>query len=777
MKPVFVLLTLLVSAVLLVRFDSFCREKAYMDRALYEEVRDEMAELPYDEAIRKLFRDRDGLMLIVLKDVFGDSEEGEELFRIQFSEVAERYGINLDDFVSGYEQYTETPEELEKLQAVISKLAGQYEYIENYKTFISGLPDRAEELQSVSIFAKKQTFSNRSIRKSLEDYAKLGAVAVTPDLEEGIKAVGSDNISIIFLFAIVLGAAVILYSEERDSRMLQLLRSSREGHAPLALSKFLALWAYSMLEVLLVTGGRIVIAGARLGFGDLSRSLQSVSLFRDCCFRITVFQYLIFSMLFPMAAVTVFSVMLSFLYVIFDKPWVAAAVSAVLVSLEYLAYRYIPVNFALNPLKFLNLFSFPDVEARFSLYSNLNLFGYPVSPLAAEILTGVMLFLAGIMGFVTAFSRDLRLRITLPFQIRRKIRIKGSVRLSLQENYRLYIAFFGIAVLFVLIYLGYRETEKNEFLLSNVDYFYYSWGQEIAGEVTEETDEWIAQKQEELNREASGGITEGAELTKEERITAIIAAQMKSRKIEEKQQALRQIREEVMHLHAARAHGIPVHYISKVQSDPIFTEGKSFLLQGLLMLAILSVCICPVYAEDEESGMGRLVHTTRHGRGRVFMLRYITILILWSAAYVIFLIPYLYNWIHVYRMTDWDAPVQSVLRYVFCEGKMTIRKFMILWLSGSYLSGFGYLALMSAFSRVLKQKSTTIIVSVVIIAADFFVNLLAFPGFSLAALSSGFSMTEILESVGKTAWLYIIFAKNVLVSAGILLLHRRAYVR
>ena len=777
MKPVFVLLTLLVSAVLLMRFDSSCRERAFMDPVLYEKVRDEMAGLPYDEALQKLSRDCDGLMLASFQEIYGDSEEGQEIFRMQFSEVAEQYGMSLEDFIAEYDQYAETSEEREKLQPVLSTLTEQYQYIENYREFIGGLPERAEELQSISIFSKENSFSCRSIQKSLEDYTRLGTVPVVPDLEEGVKALGSDYLSIIFVFMIVLGAAVILYSEERDSKMLQLLRSSREGHAKLAVSKFLALWIYAMLTVLLVTGGRIVIAGQRLGFGDLSRSLQSVSLFRDCVFRITVRQYLIFSMLLPMAAVTVFSAVLSFFYVIFEKSWMAAAVSAALAVLEYLAYRYIPENFALNPLKFLNLFSFPDIEARFFHYTNLNIFGYPVSVFPAEILTGLLVFFLAMTGFIIAFSRDLRLRIRLPFSIRRKIRIRGSVRLFTQENYRLYIVSLGIAALIVLIYLGYRNTEKNELLLSSADYFYYSFGQEIAGEVTEETGEWIQKKQEELDREASGWIAEGSDLTEEERTAALFAAQMKSQEIEEKQRVLQRMREEVMLLEEARARGIPVHYISTIQSDPIFTEGKAFLLHGLLMLVILTICICPLFAEDEESKIGKVVHTTRHGRGRVFFFRYLGILLLWSISFMIFLAPYLYNWIHVYRMNDWDAPVQSVLRYVNCEGSMTIRQFMILWLMGSYISGIGCVSLMSVFTRVLKQKSTTIIVSAVVIAADFFVNVLKFPGFGVAALSSGFAMTELLAGLQRTWWLYVIFAKNALMSAGILLLHRKVYVR
>lgn len=108
---------------------------------------------------------------------------------------------------------------------------------------------------------------------------------------------------------------------------------------------------------------------------------------------------------------------------------------------------------------------------------------------------------------------------------------------------------------------------------------------------------------------------------------------------------------------------------------------------------------------------------------------------------------------------------------------MTIRGFVVLWFIGSFISGFGYAALMGLLSKYCKKQSTTMVMAITLIASDFFANLFGFAGISTTVLSSGFGMTELLPRLGHTGWLYGVFAKNALLTAAILLWHWRVYVR
>ena len=764
LKPVFLLLAFFVAAVLLVRFYGICQDLNWLDQDLYQEKRAEMELLPHDEALAKLSRDSDGLLLLSMREIFGDTEEGRALLELHFSDIAAQYGMTVSEFISEYENTEETGEELNKLQTVLSTLSQQYSYIDTYRAFIEEFPLRAEKLQSVSIFAKQKSFSNRSILKSLADYTKLGMVEIHPDYDHGITAIGLDYTYIVFVFVIALGAAAILFSEERDSGMIHMLRSTRRGHVSLALAKWGALALFSAAMVLLVCGGKILIARSVLGFGDFSRSLQSVSAFRNCCFRMSVGGYLFMSVLLPMLVVVLFSVLISFLYALLSQAWMAAGITAALAGGQYLFYRFLSDQAVFNVLKFLNLFAFSDVSSRYANHSYINLFGFPVSVFPGGTLAFFLLITLGLAGLGFCFSKGFQLKLSLPLRFRRSVRIRGSVRLFTQEHFRLYIRAFGIVILLILIYLGYQKAEKEELLLSNTEYLYYSWGQEIAGEVTDKTGEWFLKKEEELNEAASLDVSDDS-ASSEDRMAELLMAQARNRELQEKREVLTRMQLEYQKLQLPLSKGIPVHYISEVQTSPFFTKGNTYLLSALLMMVILCVCFCPIFALDEESGMGKLVHTTGRGRTYIFLIRYLVMLLFYTLAFGIFILPYVYNWIHIYRMNDWDAPLESVMRYVNCEGRLTIRQFLILWFTGSYVSGFGFVALMGLLSKYCKKQSTTVIVVIIVIATDFLVNLLGFPGISAVVLSSGFGMTERLPDLGHTGWLYGILGKNGMMTA------------
>ena len=776
MKPVFLLLVLFMAAVLLVRFYMSCGDLDYVDQALYQKVRVEVSELPYEEALAKLQRDRDGLILVTFSSMFSSSEEEQEFFSEQFAGIAEPYGMTVREMITEYESYAKDAEERQKLQTIFTTLSDQYSYIESYRAFIEELPERAAELEGISVFAHTDSYANRSIKKSLRDYLNLGTIEIRPEYDQGVKTIGSDYVSILFVFVLILGAAVILFSEEEENGLLKLLRTTRKGHEELAAAKWGTLLLCAAVFSVLIFGGQVLTAGIRLGFEDLSRSLQSVSDFRDCCYQISVGGYLLISVLLPMAAALVFASVTAFLFVLLKKPWIAAGAAALLTGLNYLFYRFLSENAALNVLKFVNLFCLSDVNSRYADYCNIDLFGYPISVLPTVLAVAAVLIIAGGAGCIIFFSKGLNLQLRLPFTLNRKVKIRGSVKTFVQEHYRLYIGAFGLIAMAVFLFIGYRKIDQDELLLSNADYLYYSYGQEIAGEITDDTVEWFQKKQEELNLEASGGITDTSGMTEEERTAAIFAARMRSREIEEKQRAVERIMDEFIYLEMARGRGIPVHYISKIQTEPVYNEGTQYLLSAMLMLAILCFVFCPVFSQDEESGIGRLVHTTKRGRDHIFFMRYLVMFLFYTAAFLLFFLPQLYHWIRTVRMSDWEAPVQSVLKYVDAEGSMTLRTFTILWICGSYVSGLGFTVLMSLLSRYCKKNSTTMIVAAVIIAADFFVTLFGFPVISSLVLSSGFAMTDLQVFGGRTWLVCVILGKNILVTAILLLWHRRVYI-
>ena len=415
----------------------------------------------------------------------------------------------------------------------------------------------------------------------------------------------------------------------------------------------------------------------------------------------------------------------------------------------------------------MNAASFADVGERFSVYANADIFGYPVSVLPVLYITGSVLCLLCITLYLPAFSG----KISFPeiqLRVKRKIRIKGSVNLFLHESFRLFVPALGILVLLLYGGINYRRLE-DELKLNTEEYWYYAYGQEISGEVTEENLEWFEQKRDEIEKEQ-------AALHEFQKQMDTMSPAL-SQTLEAKTKAIERVFQEYMTLISLKQQGIPVHYISAVITDPVFSDITPFLLYGFLMLTLISFSSNSLFSEDEETGLLGLVRSAKNGRKKVFYTRYFTILLLYTAAFIIYVFPMIYNWLRVYHMQDFETPVQSILSYSHLKGSMNLRTMMILWMAAAFVSGAGYQILLSLMTRLIHKKSTTLIVTVFIIVIDFLMVILNFPVISLVMFASGYALPKLLIELSDVRFLWFILGKNIVMASGLFLVHRHFYVK
>ena len=757
----------------LVRFYTVCQDYDLYDKALYEQESAYYNSLPEEEASSEIAKDCDGINLVIMREMFLNSGYDEETVRLLTVSEAEKYGADYDLFVREYEELIAGLEDPEAFSSVLGALSTQFRYRSDYRLFLEEMPERAKELEKVNIFSGKNTFTYRSIGKSAGDYQKLTGIEIKPGYEQGILALTQDSFSIVVLMLLAAAAAVILYAEEKDTGLAGLLRSTRKGRVELALSKWVVLTAYTLVITTVVYIGKVVMAGTCLGFGDLSRSLQSVRYFRDCSLNVSVRDYLVYSVVFPASVMILYASAISFLFVLIPNAFAAGACSGLIVLSHYLFYILIRSNSSVNFLRYLNLFSISDTGRLFSEYGNIDLFGHPVSLFPSDIV-----FLILMTGLFVSFTVFLYARL---FDIRwprirlfsRRIRIRGSVSLIRQENYRIGILFFGLLILAGFLVINERRVMKEPLRLIDETYIYYSFGKEIEGEITEKTDEWIAEKRNELSTGLRISRLEDGE-TEESGSYLLNTALLQENYL--KQKAFEKISNEYAILSAARARGIPVHYISTVQTDPAFEKERTLLLYTFFLMIGLTVCVCPLFALDRDSGMESLVRTTGNGTTRLFLSRHLVILGFYAVCFMLFQFPFLYNLCAVYRFRDFSAPIQSVVSYAHLAGNMTVGETIAFKMILSFFSGLGFIELMCFLSVLTRRRSTTLVVSAIILAVDFLISFIRVPFLSKAVLSSGAAVTGLLKEAGHCGFVIVIFLKNLLLTAGLFFLHLRFFI-
>lgn len=775
-KKVLLLIWLTAMFVLLFTFYGQCRESDIYDIERYAQLSEQYSAMDFDTALSKLERESGALFQVQFYADLQEQGLDEEILQTIIESQAANLGMTFEEIREEYKSYADDAELLNATVRVLSYLQQQYKYIRDYDEFLSEMPARAESLTSISIFTKPDSFSYRHILKSVEDYGRLDGISIAADYSQGVLALTGDRYTILFLLVLMLFVAGVLYPEEVDSRMITLLTANKKGRLPLALAKWMTLTVFAVLTALIVSLGKIIIAGKVLGFGDLSRQIQSVSYFRNCCHWLTVGGFLERTVLFWVLVMVFASGLLSLVFWLFRDVRFSGGIYGIYLLISYLAYWFIDDASIWNIWKFINPFSFADVSGRFSSYQNLNFFGYPFSVfvsggVAFAIVLGIIL-----AGYLVAFARCYQIKLP-SVRLHRKTRIKGSTRLWQHEMFRLWIGNYGIVILAVLMVINYRNTEKGELLLDEDDYNYYAYSQQIRGEITPETDLWIAQEAEKFT-----GIPEKSaelvDLYKQGEIDEYTYLK-ESQALElfsKKQKAFNEISSQYWELKEVQERGIPVHFINAIATNAMFGNMPRYVWSGMLLLLVCVFSLCGMFSNDYQTNMIYLVHTTRKGRSSVFLAKYGMMLILYSLGFLCLALSLWYNWVVTYQMYDWGAPLQSISQFTKVKGNISIIGFIVLWFIQMYLSGCAFVILQAMLSLVCRKNSTTLIVSAICIALDCLISGFSFRGLSMLTLSSGFGLPMLLQSSGAVWLTWLELAKLLLVIAVLLLYHRKRYI-
>lgn len=775
-KKVLLLIWLTAMFVLLFTFYGQCRESDIYDKELYAQLSEQYSAMDFDTALSKLEQESGALSQLQLYAGLQAQGFDEEILQTIIESQAASLGMTFGEIQEEYQSYIDDAELLSATVRVLWYLQQQYQYRKDYETFLSEMPARAENLTSISIFTKPYSFSYRHILKSVEDYGQLDGISIVADYNQGVLALTGDRYTILFLLVLMMFVAGVLYPEEVDSRMITLLTSNKKGRLPLALAKWITLTLFAVLTALIVSLGKIIIAGRVLGFGDLSRPIQSVSYFRNCCHWLTVGGFLGRTVLFWMLVMVFASGLLSLVFWLFRDVRFSGGIYGGYLLISYLAYRFIDDASIWNIWKFINPFSFADVSGRFSSYQNLNFFGYPISVFVSGGVAFVIVLGIILAGYFMAFARCYQIK--LPAILRhRKTRIKGSIRLWQHEMFRLWIGNYGIVVLAVLMVLNYRNTEKSELLLDEDEYNYYAYSQQIRGEITPETDLWIAEETEKFNTIPQRS-SELVNLYKQGEIDeyTYLKESHALEQFSKQQKAFSEISAQYWELKEVQGRGIPVHFINAIATDAIFGNMSRYVWSGMLLLLVCVFSLCGMFSNDYQTNMIFLVHTTRKGRSSVFLAKYGMMLLFYSLGFLCLALSLWYNWVVTYQMYDWGAPLQSISQFTRVKGNISIIGFIVLWFIQMYLSGCSFVILQAMLSLVCRKNSTTLIVSAICISLDFLISGFSFRGLSMLTLSSGFGLPMLLKSGGAVRLIWMELVKILLVIIGLLLYHRKRYI-
>ncbi len=561
-----------------------------------------------------------------------------------------------------------------------------FEAVNNYDLYLEGIRARAEQMLSVSIYAKKGTFTHKNIMLTPTAYENLKGNKLTFDISKGVnfstEQKTTDIIAIILVF--IMSTSLIL--PEKDKDLYQIVRPTKKGRLQLISSKIFVSFTFCILIVALLYGSNILISAFKYGLGDLSRYIQSVHGFIGSILDMSVLQYLFTFAAVKLLTLTLVSAIIIIICIKSGSNIIVYLYTALLTGLFALLYTVIPATSIFSLFKHINIFSFLNTNEIFSDYYNINFFNVPLNIIST---TFVALFLTIILTYGLSILTFVRLKNMTHTESRikeliNKIRIgrnKLTTSLFKYELYKLLIVNKGLIVIVSLIIIGTYTYNSYSIPYDEYDSVYKNYMLKLQGEVNATTDGYIKEEYEKYReiRERQNDLY--AKYNKNEIDTMSFSLVSSSLQNDLRpEQVLISIEEKAEYIKLLEGLAAKPWLVYDTGYNQLtgITYNKEEIISMIIFLIALVALICPVYSFENGLGVSPILFTCMNGRNISYKYRVISSWIVAALLFVLASLPNLINILQAYGTHGIHAPVQSLEAYTYLPVKISILQYLVI---------------------------------------------------------------------------------------------------
>lgn len=522
----------------------------------------------------------------------------------------------------------------------------------------------------------------------------------------------------IFIFAAVLVISSTVFTQEAHSGMLSVIRSSRRGRADTVSAKIFCALVLSGAAVVLFTLESWILIGTQSGYSSLSGCIQLFEEFTYCPYPLSVGGYLLVFVLGKIAVSFVITLIILFLSCIIGNYVMIYIVGICFFGANYLLYT-IPYLNSVNILFKLNFFSLLSVNPIFEDYTLLDLFGNAVecvkcAAVFSAVLFPVFVFLVfiGYKCMKTSAASFSLMRLSQVFAHvkarlpRLNVRKRYPAGIFPYEIYKLLIANRFIAVmllLFVLkIFLSSREFQPPR---SFEDAVYEEYMTVLAGEITDEKEEYLRNERNEINRSLSSYTAMEESYTIGE-----ISLEEYSDYLKKYTYALshndvfKRVEAHARYISAMKAKNRPASFVYDTGWNKMFCSGFDFSLY-LAIFILFAGCYSPEYTgQSSYQPFALIMRTTSKGRVGIWRTKLLSALLLsfvltllWNAVDLSFILT-------SYTLSLPHAPIVSAEYFSSFAYDISILLYTVIFYAVKVLSAILLAVTMCSLSALLRSS-------------------------------------------------------------------------
>ena len=584
--------------------------------------------------------------------------------------AVEAYHAYVDEQTAADPEWIVIPENWEE-KTFMEQIEKQVNYLSFYPKYLKKIRTEAETIRSVSIFSEPGTFAYENTIKTAEDFGRMEGTKTDFGHDLAVTSVFLDPVAD-YALILLIGYLCALFLQERRQGLWEMVHVSDKGRKALALKRCAILLVASFIGSLVLIGSRFLIAGIRYqGLQEFGRSLQSIEMFYNVPYRMTVGGFLLFYLLMKTLGTFFIGLLLWVILSAVSNLSLAVVIIAAVLGVEF-GLSFLAPSSILILLKYLNIFSLIRYDQIFLRYLNLPFFGGLLNGpmlVTVAVFPGVLLLAAANVWIAERkypVGKMNRLLLLANRAAKKLESLKRPVPLLLWEGFKLYIRRGGLVILVILVFWASRMEAPFMRGSSMQDYKISRYKTQYEGQVNED-----------LIRKIEANV-ENAKNDEERANLSVFL------------ETVRRMPEGAWILHTDPYEAI--------FSDNIGNIQRTAALTAILFLVLLTFCVC---SQDHQAQMDALLQTSP-GRDRVrrhqTALCIVNAVFVWAAVYG-YEIAHTAKWYGAFR--GFSAPAATIPG--FEESKLSVGMLFALY----YLLKLLVLISTALVIRFLSSKART----------------------------------------------------------------------
>ena len=608
---------------------------------------------------------------------------------------------------------------------LFAKLYNAITAASEYPDVMQRVIDRAysnlDEFEQMGI--GKDSFTYKYQLRVIKLYENLrDNVRIDVDYSHGWSEYFDYTIVNLFIFFLIIMTSGVIFTEEKQTGILPMLRTAKNGRLRTAAAKIIASTLVTVFVTLTFTATTFAVFGLRLGYSSPENALQSLEKFTLSPYMISIGGYFALTIGIKLVAFSVFSLVILALSTIFYNYIMIYLCGLGLFGLNFLLTSMSFLDSG-NPFKNLNLVALSSATPVFARYRAVNFFGNVAGYLPFTLVTSAIIIAAAVIFTLIRFdggrefrpvifdglhSRLLELKakiskffrnISLPTRKHRY-----SMSLFSAEIYKTLISSRFIIVVLLILGLKCVYSVKNNLPLNSYsDSVYKEYMTRLEGELTDEKREFLRNEREMIDSTLSKQTLMQQKYVNDEITFDEYRAYLSDYNYAySRSDLLKLIERHADYIEEKSAEtGINGWFCYDTGWKKLYSGDADLFLYTSILLLLTGTFASEYLARSSSGGFSQILRATKNGRDRTFFAKLI------SSGTIAVTLALLFNAVDLIvifsgcEMPSASAPLISIEIFGSVTSRITIGGYLIVFLALRIAASLIMAMLVCALSELL----------------------------------------------------------------------------